>query len=431
LSFLSYSKLKGREFTGLSTFQILTFFRRSIVYTFLAIYLRSSLGLSTTEVTLMATVGMISNTLAQSFLWGNLLDKYRKPTEFVIAGEMLAGFGHIFMVFGYVVFLGMNQLIAAGYVIIFCLGGIEIFWSMSNVGWSALVSELTDIDERKKLMGQLSIIGGFGGIGGAYLGGFLYENGVGFSSGTIFYIAAVIMIISSFIVYFSIGTKKVSKDEEPEEMELITRHSLNDLPHKLRFAYLIFILALVFINFGRNSIATIIGLFLQDPTAFNASGPEIALYSNIGSIASMISGFIIGSIVSKSDDNKVMTSGIVLALAGISWLIVTPNFALALIASFLLGASQIIIQVSSYSIVARWAPEEYRGRLFAYYNATFFLSWGIAGTLVAGPVADFLIAGGSSDADAYRGSFIAAILLVVIGIAVLLISFRYSKKNGL
>jgi len=379
----------------------------------------------------MATVGMIANTLAQSFLWGNLLDKYRKPTEFVIAGEMLAGFGHIFMVFAYVVFLGMNQLIAAGYVIIFCLGGIEIFWSMSNVGWSALVSELTDIDERKKLMGQLSIIGGFGGIGGAYLGGFLYENGVGFSSGTIFYIAAVIMIISSLIVYFSIGTKKVSKDEEPEEMELIKRHSLSDLPHKLRFAYLIFILALVFINFGRNSIATIIGLFLQDPTAFNASGPEIALYSNIGSIASMISGFIIGSIVSKSDDNKVMMSGILLALAGIYWLIITPTFALALVAAFLLGASQIIIQVSSYSIVARWAPEEYRGRLFAYYNATFFLSWGIAGTLVAGPVADFLIAGGSSDADAYRGSFIAAILLVVIGIAVLLISFRYSKKNGL
>jgi MFS family permease len=431
LSFLNYSKLKGREFTGLSTFQILTFFRRSIVYTFLAIYLRSSLGLSTTEVTLMATVGMIANTLAQSFLWGNLLDKYRKPTEFVIAGEMLAGFGHIFMVFGYVVFLGMNQLIAAGYVIIFCLGGIEVFWSMSNVGWSALVSELTDIDERKKLMGQLSIIGGFGGIGGAYLGGFLYENGVGFSSGTIFYIAAVIMIISSFIVYFSIGKKKVSNDEESDEMELITHHSFSELHYKLRAAYLIFIVSLVFINFGRNSIATIIGLFLQDPTAFNASGPDIALYSNIGSIASMISGFIIGSVVSKSDDNKVMMSGIILALAGISWLIVTPTFALALVAAFLIGASQIIIQVSSYSIVARWAPEEYRGRLFAYYNATFFLSWGIAGTLVAGPVADFLIAGGSSDADAYRGSFIAAILLVVIGIAVLLISFRYSKKNGL
>lgn len=120
----------------------------------------------------MATVGMIANALTQSFLWGNLLDKYRKPTEFVVVGELLAGLGHIFMVFGYVFFLGMNQLIFAGYMIIFCLGGIEVFWSMSNVGWSTLVSELTEVDERKKLMGQFSIIGSFGGIGGAYIGGF-------------------------------------------------------------------------------------------------------------------------------------------------------------------------------------------------------------------------------------------------------------------
>ena len=163
------------------------------MYTFLSIYLRS-LGLSTTEVTLMATVGMIANALTQSFLWGSLLDKYRKPVEFIAVGEFLAGVGHIFMVFGYIFFLGMNQLIIAGYVIIFALGIIEVFWSMSNVGWSALVSELTEIDERKKLMGQFSIIGGFGGIAGAYLGGFLYDSGAGFANGSIFYIAAVFMI---------------------------------------------------------------------------------------------------------------------------------------------------------------------------------------------------------------------------------------------
>ncbi|MHA2312836.1 MAG: MFS transporter, partial [Candidatus Thorarchaeota archaeon] len=150
MKILDYSRLKAREFTGLSTFQVLTYFRRSIVYTFLSIYLRS-LGLSTTEVTLMATVGMIANALTQSFLWGNLLDKYRKPTEFVVVGEFLAGVGHIFMVLGYMFFLGLNQLVIAGYVIIFSLGGIEIFWSMSNVGWSALISELTAVDERKKL----------------------------------------------------------------------------------------------------------------------------------------------------------------------------------------------------------------------------------------------------------------------------------------
>jgi MFS family permease len=75
------------------------------------------------------------------------------------------------------------------------------------------------------------------------------------------------------------------------------------------------------------------------------------------------------------------------------------------------------------------APEEYRGRLFAYYNASFFLSWGIAATLVAGPIADLLIARGLSNADAYRGSFMVALVLIAIGIVVLLMSFRYSRRN--
>ncbi len=398
------------------------------MYIFLSIYLRS-LGLSTTEVTLMATVGMITNALTQSFLWGNLLDRFRKPVEFVAAGEMLAGLGHIFMVLGYTFFLGTNQLVAAGYVIIFCLGGIEIFWSMSNVGWSTLVSELTEIDERKKIMGQFSIVGGFGGIGGAYLGGFLYDSGAGFVNGSIFNVAAVVMILSGIIVYFSIRLREEVKAQKTSDTGLPENYPLSDLPSKLRVGFLIFIVALIFINFGRNSIAIITAIFLADPTAFGATGGEIALYSNIGSIASMLSGFLVGSVVAKADDNKVMMFGIILSATAISWLIITPTFALALIASFLIGASHVFIESSSYSIIARIAPKEYRGRLFAYYNTTFFLSWGVAATLVAGPVADILIAAGLSNADGYRGSFVAALILIGIGIAVLIISIRYSKKN--
>jgi MFS family permease len=399
------------------------------VYTFLSIYLRS-LGLSTTEVTLMATVGMIANALTQSFLWGNLLDKYRKPTEFVVVGEFLAGVGHIFMVIGYMFFLGMNQLIIAGYVIIFSLGGIEVFWSMSNVGWSALISELTAVDERKKLMGQFSIIGGFGGIGGAILGGFLYEEGLGFANGSIFNIAAVVMIFSSILVYFSVRLRKDGESQESENNSS-QKHSLSDLPSHLRMAYLIFLVALVFINFGRNSIAIITALFIEDPTGFNATGPDIALYSNVRSIAAMIAGLFVGSVVAKADDNKVMIVGTLFSIAGISWLIIAPTFTLALLASFLRGASEVIIGASSYSIVARMAPEEYRGRLFAYYNTTFFLSWGIAATFYAGPIADILIGLGLTNADAYRGSFVAAIILIAIGVLILLQSFRYSQRNRL
>ncbi|MFQ5833898.1 MAG: MFS transporter, partial [Candidatus Thorarchaeota archaeon] len=321
----------------------------------MSIYLRS-LGLSTTEVTLMATVGMIANALTQSFLWGNLLDKYRKPREFVVIGEFLAGIGHFFMVFGYMFFLGMNQLVIAGYVIILSLGGIEVFWSMSNVGWSALISVLTEIDERKRIMGQFSIIGGFGGLGGAYLGGFLYDNGAGFANGIIFNIAAVVMIFSSIIVYFSIRLKKEEGTQESDEAATQEDYPLSALPSALRVGYLIFIAALIFINFGRNSIAIITALFIADPTGFNATGEEIALYSNVGSIASMIAGLLVGSVVAKASDRKVMMVGVVLSLLGISWLIVTPTLALALLSSFLIGASHVVIQSSSYSIVAEMAP---------------------------------------------------------------------------
>jgi MFS family permease len=376
----------------------------------------------------MATVGMIANALTQSFLWGNLLDRYRKPVEFVAVGEFLAGFGHFFMVFGYIFFLGMNQLVLAGYVIIFSLGGIEVFWSMSNVGWSALVSELTEIDERKKLMGQFSIIGGFGGIGGAILGGTLYDSG-GFANGAIFNIAAVAMIFSSVIVYFSIRLRDEVKTSGIDENEAPEKHSLRDLPSQLRVAYLVFIVALVFINFGRNSIAIITALFLEDPTGFNVTGVDIALYSNVRSIANMIAGLLVGSVVAKSDDNKVLMVGIFFAIAGIFWLTIAPSFTLALMASFLRGASEVIIGASSYSIVARMAPKEYRGRLFAYYNTTFFLSWGIAATFIAGPIADILIGQGFTNANAYRGSFIAAIVLVVIGVVILLAAIRYARKN--
>jgi hypothetical protein len=74
------------------------------------------------------------------------------------------------------------------------------------------------------------------------------------------------------------------------------------------------------------------------------------------------------------------------------------------------------------------APKEYRGRLFAYYNTTFFLSWGIAATFYAGPIADILIGLGLSNANAYRGSFIAAISMVAIGIFILIASYRYIRR---
>ena len=429
---MNNNKIKTNEFFGLSTFQFLAYFRRLIVYTFLTIFLRNSLGLSNFEVTLMPTIGMLANAGTQSFVWGKLIDRLRNAKAFIVIGEFIAGLTHIGMVFIYQVFLVSDKRLA-GYVIILTLGLTEIFWSMSNVGWSALISNLTVPVERKKIMARLSVIGGLGGIFGAQVGGLLYDSGAGFESGVIIYIAALVMIISSLLVLVLVHQHdyrpaKLS-DGSSEPVMAKIKEKFSDLSSLTKKTYIWFMIALVLLNFGRNSIAVLTGIYLADGSSFGASDESIALFSNVSSIATIIIGVMIGTIIAKVDDNKVLLIGALTALLSIIWLILAPTFDQALISGFLIGASNVIIESSSYAITSKIIPEEFRGRLFGIYNATFFLSWGIAATLITGPTADYMITLGLTNANAYKVSFFVACLIVSLGIIVLLFSFKLVNEE--
>ena len=407
--------LKNREFLGLSTFQLLIFLRRSIFYTFISIYLNIELGLTTVETTLMATIGMVFNAGTQAFIWGPLLDKLKKTAAFIYIGEFAAGVGHFVIYWVYKYYLEIDHRYA-GFAIIIGLSVIESFWSASNVGFSALISEKTSDHERKKLMAQLSVIGGMGGILGATLGGQYYQGGFGFESGFLFYFVGLVMIASSIVVVIGIKDRKTDKKENNKSPDL------SELDPNIRRTFYIFLLALMIINFGRNSIALISSLFLV--AGFGASDEQVALYRNVAGGATLIFGIILGGKASKLDDQKILIVGTIFAVLGIGWLGLTPDFTLSLISAALIGASMVIINASSYAVAAHLIPPEYRGRLFAFYNATFFLSWGLGATFFTAPIADYLINRGSTDAEAYRASFIAAILMTVVGLFVLFYSYR-------
>jgi hypothetical protein len=74
-----------------------------------------------------------------------------------------------------------------------------------------------------------------------------------------------------------------------------------------------------------------------------------------------------------------------------------------------------------------------RAKLFAVYNATFFLSWGIAGTLISGPIIDILIREGASEVFAYQMGFIIAAIICFIGLLIFMfleIWIRIQNKNN-
>ena len=171
-------------------------------YTYLSIYLRDFLHLSVTETTLYATLPMLMSVIFQNFVWGPLSDKFQKRRTFIILGEVLAGIGTTLVWFIHSIF---SNLIIAGYVIIFGLMCIEAFWSMSNISWSALISDIYPSVERSKIMGRLTSVGGFGRIIGISIGGILYNGGFGFRDGPLFFVASLVMFASTIPMLFTPG----------------------------------------------------------------------------------------------------------------------------------------------------------------------------------------------------------------------------------
>jgi len=95
------------------------------------------------------------------------------------------------------------------------------------------------------------------------------------------------------------------------------------------------------------------------------------------------------------------------------------DIALVFLGNFFRGISDAIIMASSYAFASILIPAKSRGKLFAIYNASFFLSWGTAGTFLAGPIADILLAAGASEIFAYQMTFILGAGLTFAGLLVL------------
>ena len=101
---------------------------------------------------------------------------------------------------------------------------------------------------------------------------------------------------------------------------------------------------------------------------------------------------------------------------------------------FLRGVGDAVIMAAAYTFASVLIPPQMRGRLFAWFNGTFFLSFGAAGTLIAGPIVDGLISAGHGQSWAYRLSFAAAAGLTIIGLliqATLLWFLRRQKRAAL
>ena len=404
-----------RYFIGLTSFEMLAMFRRGLFYAFLSIYLRHHLGLSVTETTLFATLPMIVNVLAQTLIWGGISDRLQLRRTLIIVGEILAAGGTVLV---WYIHRRFADPIASGYAIIVGLTAIEIFWSMSNISWSALVSDIYDPQQRSRVQGWLTSLGGIGRMLGVWIGGLLYDGlglkaeGWGFFEGPLFFVAAGVMLISTLPLFFlpegGIGSKPAAAAANPHRVS----------PNASTAIYLVFLAGMIFINFGRNSIAIIFTQYLILDPGPALDSRTLSQVVNTQSLAIVALGWTAGWVCRRMGNAAALIVGTAAAVAGLALLAFMTELPMIYTACFLRGVGDAVIMAAAYTYASLLIPPQMRARMFAWFNATFFLSFGMGGTLIAGPIIDALIAAGYAQPWAYRLSFAAGAALTVIGLLI-------------
>ncbi|MCK4668782.1 MFS transporter, partial [Candidatus Bathyarchaeota archaeon] len=327
-----------KTFLNISSFQVLAMFRRGLFYSYLSIYLRFFLGLSVTETTFFATFPMILNVLFQTFVWGPVSDKFQLRRTLIILGEVSAAISTSLV--WYIHTLPQSNHIA-GYVIIIGLSIVEIFWSMSNVGWSALLSDLYPEHKRAAIQGKLSSIGAIGRMIGVWTGGLAYDGlsqfyeGWGFEKGPLFFIASGVMLISTIPMLFAPegGIRKKEKGLSPKSRQKITISRL----------FLVFLLAMIFINFGRNSVALMKPQYLSLDNGFNVSSSILSYIVNTASVAVFIVGLFMRKLSNRFKDDILLLIGAVISIIYLSGFVLAENMPLIFVSNFFSGASDVII----------------------------------------------------------------------------------------
>jgi MFS family permease len=415
-----------KVFFNLSLFQFLTFIRRGVFYTFMINYLYTLMG-TVTSTAALGTLNMFASALGQNLLWGKISDRYRVRAKLVIMGETIAAFAYIAVFFTHKSFIDVQNSFAAGLTIIFGLSILEFFWSMSDVGWAALLTDVTTPRIRGKVTGALNFIASLGRMVGIFFAGYLYFDGEGFRNGTLFFIVTVLLFVGAMIMAL------VSRREKVKATNDVT---VENNGSEAKFyggneeTYKWFLITLIIIVLGAASINQIFLLFLELPEGLGAQSHEMSLILAAWTVGGMIASITSGGLADKIGKSKVIILGLVLAI----FTPITYGFArsvplMALIYG-LNGVAFWIIQTVGFALAGDLIPENKRGRLLGRYNTVMALSWGPAGIFIGGPFADFQINVFEMQKNvAYTNAFYLSSIIVALGTILFIAKIAFKFKQ--
>ncbi len=403
-------------FANLSLFQFLSFVRRGVFYTFMINYI-FDLMQTVTYTTILGTLDAFASALGQNLLWGRIADRYKLKTKLIIIGESIAAISYFLVFQIHKTLLDAQANFQAGLSLILGLSILEFFWSMSDVGWAALLTEATTTRTRAKTIGTLNFIASLGRMIGINFAGSLYNNGEGFRHGTIFYIVITMLVVGVAIMFIT----SRSAEKIPAKPEKISAERGQDktIATQAEKPYRWFLFSLIIIIIGASCVNQVFLLFIQLQDGLKATSQEMSLILTAFTIGGMLISLTCGWLADKVGKNRVLFIGLILAVLTPSLYGLASSVPAMAVIYGLSGVSLWIILTLGFAIAGDLFPEEKRGQLFSRYNAVVALSWGPAGLLVGGPLADLQVTRFAVPRSiAYVNTFYISSILVAVGMIV-------------
>jgi MFS family permease len=398
------------EFAGLSGYNFLAMVRRGFFYTFLMLYLREKMEMSVTFISLVGALNATAGMAGQILVWGRLSDRTDRRAGLMALGELLAGLGYLatFLVFRAV--LGAWSPVLGMLLVFACLGTLELFWSMTDVGFRAALTQVTTEKSRGRYVGSLDLIGLVGVGLGLVLGGLLYRDGVGLVDGSLWFLAAGFILAGVPLIRFTLW--HLDGVSGPSETTSTRRPLDRD-----------------FVRYMKALSVAVIGIwcFQHVHTFFirldsTAAASDLAVshvrttFWVVAGLAAPLAGYVMDRLGSRRT-----YAWSVLGCALVPLLFISTQsvlYAAVTLAAF--GVFLTAMRTASYGLAAELAPEDARGRHFAVYNAVMSLGWGAAGLLVGGPVVDLLVASGQTKFTAYAATFVVGCIMGLVGLVLFL-----------
>jgi len=339
----------------------------ALLFPFFALYVTQKFGVGMTEVGILFAI-LAGSRIIGSFLSGALTDKIGRRS-LMIYGLIFSAGSSLMMAF-------IEDMMIFYTAVIF----VGLLSSIGGPAQQAMVADLLPEKQRADGYGLLHVSDNLAHTLGPMIGGLL----AGISYILLFFVDAVLSVITAVIIYFAIPETRPQKSDQQIEESLaktlggywvVARNGVF-----MAFFAIAILMKLVYRQMG-----TTLPVFLRDVHGIPPEGYGWLLSLNAGMV--VLFQFMITRKTSQFKPMKVMAAGTFLYAVGFAMYGFFSTSLFFFIAMAIITIGEMFISPIGQSMVARFAPEDMRGRYMAFYG----FSWTIPslfGPLAAGLIMD-------------------------------------------